>query len=128
MAVKLVVIYPRPKDIEAFETLYNREQAPMTAYTLPGKTMIVATKVLGTPLGAPPFHRIVEIHFPSLEALRGCATSKAWKQILTHALVISSGGKPTVLIAEEETQVFERLRQPWTAISGTGNHQEPPQR
>jgi hypothetical protein len=25
MTVKLVVIYPRPKDIEAFETVYNRD-------------------------------------------------------------------------------------------------------
>jgi hypothetical protein len=25
MAVKLVVIYPRPKDVEAFETVYNRD-------------------------------------------------------------------------------------------------------
>jgi hypothetical protein len=23
MAVKLVVLYPRPKDVEAFETVYN---------------------------------------------------------------------------------------------------------
>ena len=27
MAVKLVVIYPRPKDVEAFETVYNRDHA-----------------------------------------------------------------------------------------------------
>src|ERR1700747_756312 len=29
MTVKLVVIYPRPKDVEAFETVYNREHVPM---------------------------------------------------------------------------------------------------
>ena len=46
MAVKLMAMYPRPKDIEAFERLYNREHAPMTEDILPGKTMIVATKVL----------------------------------------------------------------------------------
>ena len=29
MAVKLVVIYPRPKDVEAFEAVYNRDHVPM---------------------------------------------------------------------------------------------------
>jgi len=31
MAVKLVVIYPRPKDVEAFEAVYNREHVPRTS-------------------------------------------------------------------------------------------------
>jgi uncharacterized protein (TIGR02118 family) len=109
MAVKLVVLYPRPNDIEAFERLYKGVQAPMTADTLLGKTMIVDTKVLGTQRGAPPFHRIIEIHFPSMEALKECVGSKACKQTLTHGDVISSGGPPTVLIAEEETFVFDRI-------------------
>lgn len=109
MAVKLMVMYPRPKDIVAFERLYNRVHAPMTEDILPGKTMIVATKVLGAPRGAPPFHRIVEIHFPSMVALETCAASKGCKQTLAHALAISTGGAPTVLIAEEETQVFDQF-------------------
>jgi hypothetical protein len=29
MTVKLVVIYPRPNDIEGFETIYNRDQVPI---------------------------------------------------------------------------------------------------
>jgi len=29
MSVKLVVIYPRPNDIEAFETLYNRDHVSL---------------------------------------------------------------------------------------------------
>ena len=29
MTVKLVVIYPRPDDIEAFETVYNPDHVPM---------------------------------------------------------------------------------------------------
>jgi uncharacterized protein (TIGR02118 family) len=53
MAVKLVVIYPRPKDIEAFEHVYDNEHVPMAVDKLVGKTKIVATKVLGSPLGTP---------------------------------------------------------------------------
>jgi hypothetical protein len=44
MAVKLVVIYPRPKDVEAFEAVYNREHVPMAVAKLAGKTKIVATQ------------------------------------------------------------------------------------
>src|ERR1700752_1084095 len=49
MAVKLVVIYPRPNDIEAFETVYNRDHVPMAVAKLAGKTKIVATRILGSP-------------------------------------------------------------------------------
>ena len=36
MTVKLVVIYPRPDDIEAFETVYNRDHVPMAVAKLGG--------------------------------------------------------------------------------------------
>ena len=50
MTVKLVVIYPRPGDIEAFETVYNRDHVPMAVAKLAGKTKIVASKIVGSPL------------------------------------------------------------------------------
>jgi len=37
MSVKLAVIYPRPNDIEAFETLYNRDHVPLGFTSLGGK-------------------------------------------------------------------------------------------
>ena len=70
MAVKLVVMYPRPKDIKAFEHVHNNEHVPMAVGKLVGKTKIVATKVLGSPLGTPAFHRIAEVYFPSMQAWR----------------------------------------------------------
>jgi hypothetical protein len=45
MTVKLVVIYPRPNDIEAFETVYNEDNVPMAVGKLAGKTKIVATRI-----------------------------------------------------------------------------------
>jgi uncharacterized protein (TIGR02118 family) len=65
MAVKLVVLYSRPKDVEAFETVYNRDHVPTAVDKLAGKTKIVTTKILGSPQGTPAFHRVAEIHFPS---------------------------------------------------------------
>ncbi len=103
---KFIAIYPRPKDIEAFEKAYQDEHVPMAVEKLSGKTKFVATKVLGSPQGTPPFYRIAEIHFPSMEALQACAASAGAKETLAHAVSISTGGPPIFLVAEEETFTF----------------------
>jgi uncharacterized protein (TIGR02118 family) len=104
--VKLVVIYPRPKDVDAFEKIYQNEHVPLAVAKLGGKTKIVATKILGSPQGVPPFYRVAEVHFPSMKALEACAASDGGKEALAHAVKISTGGPPIFLIAEEETFTF----------------------
>src|SRR6201981_2020373 len=106
MTGKLVVIYPRPKDVEAFETVYNRDHVPMAVAKLAGKTKVVATRVLGSPAGEPPFHRIAEVYFPSMEALEQCAASEGGKETIGNAAWILSGGAHGFLVAEEKTFVF----------------------
>jgi hypothetical protein len=44
--VKLVVVYPRPKDVDHFEKIYQNEHVPLAIAKLGGKTKIVATKIL----------------------------------------------------------------------------------
>jgi len=95
---KLIVMYPHPKNAEQFESLYHNE----TVAKISGKTKIVATKVLDSGW----FHRIAEIHFPSMQILRACAASEGGKQVLANAMSISTGGPPVILIAEEETFTF----------------------
>lgn len=104
--VKFVVIYPRPTDIDAFEKVYQEEHVPMAVEKLEGKTRFVATKVVGSPQGTPPFYRIAEIHFPSMEALERCAASEGAKATLGHAVKISTGGPPIFLVAEEAATSF----------------------
>jgi len=106
MSVKLIVMYPPPKDVQAFENIYKSEYAPLAVEKLAGKTRMVATKVLGSPSGKPAFHRIAEVHFPSMQALEACAASDGGKQTLANAVSISSGGAPVFLVAEEETFEF----------------------
>jgi uncharacterized protein (TIGR02118 family) len=101
--VKLVVIYPRPRDFDVFEKIYQEEHVPLAAARLSGKTKIVATKILGSPQGTPPFYRIAEVHFPSMQALEACAASEGCEEVLAHAVKISSGGPPIFFVAEEET-------------------------
>jgi uncharacterized protein (TIGR02118 family) len=104
--VKLVVIYARPEDVEAFEKVYTNEQVPLAVAKLGGKTKIVATRVLGSPQGVPPFYRIAEVYFPSMQALEACASSEGGKEALAHAVKVSTGGAPIFLVAEEETFAF----------------------
>ena len=109
--VKLVVVYPPPKDIEAFENVYQNQHVPMAVEKLAGKTKIVASKVLSSPQGAAPFYRIAEIYFPSMQDLEACAVSEGGKQTLANAVSISSGGTPIFLIAEEQTFAFDKSAQ-----------------
>src|ERR1700739_602951 len=104
--VKLVVIYPRPKDVDAFEKFYQDEHVPLAVAKLGGKTKMVATKILHSPQGPAPFYRIAEVHFPSMQALEACAASEGGKQTLAHGASISSGGPPIFLVAEEGTSTF----------------------
>ncbi|ORU93468.1 MAG: ethyl tert-butyl ether degradation protein EthD [Cycloclasticus sp. symbiont of Poecilosclerida sp. N] len=105
-AVKLIVAYPTPTDIEAFEKRYVEEHVPMAVEKLGGKTKLVATKILSMADGSDaPYYRVADVHFPSMEALNACAVSQGGQETIAHAIEISSGGPPLFMVAEEE--VFE---------------------
>ena len=105
---KLIVIYPSPRDVKAFERAYTQDHAPMvTPQTFKGIKRFIATKVVGTPDGpTAPFYRIAELHFPSMEILQAAAASAPAQKAVAHAVSISTGGKPVFLVAEEEVKTF----------------------
>jgi hypothetical protein len=82
------------------------QHVPLVVEKLAGKTKIVATRVPGSPSGKAAFHRIAEVHFPSMQALEACAASEGGKETLANAVSISSGGPPVFLIAEQEICEF----------------------
>jgi uncharacterized protein (TIGR02118 family) len=96
------------KDVDVFERVYRNEHVPPAVAGLGAKTKMAATKVLGSPQGLPPFYRIAEVHFPSIETLEACPGSDGGKETLAHAVKISTGGKPIFLVAEEETFTFSQ--------------------
>jgi uncharacterized protein (TIGR02118 family) len=105
---KLVVLYPYPADVEVFEKDYTQEHMPLvSAETMPGMTKFIGTRFIGTADGSPPpFYRMAELHFPSLEALQAAASSTGAQTAVAHAIEISSGGLPHFLVAEDETIEF----------------------
>ena len=107
-AAKLIVIYPKPANLEAFENAYSTGHIPMAApiFEAAGATKAVLTLISGAASGPAPFHRIAEIHFPSMQALNACAASQGGRDALADAARISTGGAPIVLIATEDGGTF----------------------
>lgn len=104
---KIVVLYPPPKDKVAFERAYTQDHVPLVRPGFEGIKKFVASRVVGAPGGgAPAFHRIAELHFPSMEVLNRAASSKTAQEAVAHALQISSGGPPVFLVCEEEVTTF----------------------
>ena len=103
---KLIVMYPIPTDVEAFDRAYLGEHLPLAREKLLGKTHFVITQVLGGPAGPPPFHYIAEIHYPSIEALQESLATPDAQAVAAHAVSISSGGPPVIMIARDEKESF----------------------
>ena len=106
MSIKLVVLYPYPKDQEAFEKAYTSEHMPLVAKSLTRLTKTVYTRVLMSPQGASPYCRIAELHFASLEDLQADFSTPAAQTLGAHAASISTGGIPISLVCDEETISF----------------------
>jgi uncharacterized protein (TIGR02118 family) len=94
--------------VNTFERLYTKDHAPMVSpQNFKGIKKFVASKIAGTADGSPaPFYRIAELHFPSMETLQAAAASPTAQKVVAHAVSISTGGKPVILVAEEDSKNF----------------------
>ena len=102
--IKVMVMYPRPTDIDAFEKAYLEEHVPLASTKIKGVIKFNASKVVGTPDGSTPqFHRIAELYFPSMQALQDSVASPGTQEAVAHAFKISSGGPPVVIVCEQES-------------------------
>jgi uncharacterized protein (TIGR02118 family) len=105
-SVKVVVIYPRPADENAFEREYREVHMPMVEQKLKGMTRFVTAKVLHSPQGNVAAYRLAEVHFSSMADLTQSLESQDGKQVVEHATKMSTGGPPLMLICEEESFVY----------------------
>jgi uncharacterized protein (TIGR02118 family) len=99
---KLIVIYPVPADPVTFERRYHAEHVPMVQGKIPGLRKFLAARVLGTPSGAAPYQRVAELYFDSIESLQAAMASPEGRAAVAHAMEISTGGAPIVLVAEDD--------------------------
>lgn len=86
--VKLVAIYTRPEDVQAFETHYREIHVPLVR-KMPGLKKLEVTRFFGSPKGDPRYYMMAEMYFESKEALFASVSSPegkaAGKDIMTVA-------------------------------------------
>lgn len=97
---KLIVMYPKPTDVEAFEKVYAEEHVPMVREKMP-KATLRAIKIVGAPRGEPPFYRIAEMTFATAEDMQETMASEGGRATGKHAFQISSGGAPVFMFADD---------------------------
>ncbi len=101
-AVKLMVLYPQPTDVEKFERDYKEhlvllhEKANISAddplpYTV--------TKFLPGPDGPATYYQLFTMYYPSAAALQEARSSLG--EVAADAVRISSGGPPVVMVGSE---------------------------
>jgi uncharacterized protein (TIGR02118 family) len=101
MNAHLLVMYPHPRDPQAFDRAYREQHLSYAAPRLVGATGVVSKRLV--PVGErAAYYAISDIAFPSLEALQKCAASQGGKEALAHAASISSGGPPVIVIATDD--------------------------
>jgi uncharacterized protein (TIGR02118 family) len=74
----------------------------MVLEKIPGLRKFVAAQVLGSPAGAAPYQRVAELYFDSMASLQAALASPGGQTTVAHAMEISTGGPPVVLIAEDD--------------------------
>ena len=103
MTVHLLVLYPNPKDVAAFDRAYRDEHLPYAGPRLKGALGVTTKRVVGPAFAPPAYHLMSDVSFSNLDALKACASSAGGREALQHAASISNGGAPTVLVVTEET-------------------------
>jgi len=101
MTAHLFILYPHPKDADAFDRAYREEHLAYAGPRLQaaGATGVITQRVVGPAFAPPPYHLMSDVSFPSLETLKACAGSEGGQEALAHAASISSGGAPVLLVA-----------------------------
>jgi uncharacterized protein (TIGR02118 family) len=97
--VKATVLYGRPTDLEAFERHYAGTHLALAA-RIPHVIKAEVARVVGTPDGStPPYYRIAELWFESMEQLQGGLGSPEGQAAVADLPNFATGGV-TILISE----------------------------
>jgi uncharacterized protein (TIGR02118 family) len=105
--VKLVAMFTKPDDPEAFDRAYFDVHLPLNAKT-PGLRRTEVTRVTGAPRGETPWYLVTEMYYDDAAAMRAAFASpeaaEAAKQLMTFAkglvsmytaVVVDDRGQPS---------------------------------
>ncbi len=66
--VKLVALYRKPADVEAFDRAYFETHIPLVNQ-IPGLQRVEISRMTGAPRGEPDFYLMCEMYFPDKETM-----------------------------------------------------------
>ena len=88
MTVKLIALYRKPDDVDAFLRHYHEVHLPLVRKT-PHLLKAEVGEVTGSPMGEPPYFYVAEMSFPDQarfdEAMRSPENRAAGKDLMSFA-------------------------------------------
>jgi len=118
MSAHLLILYPVPKDVKKFDRAYREEHLPYAGPKLVGATGVTTKRVVGPAFAPPPYHLMSDVTFPSLDALKTCATSEGGKQAMPFGETFWSPGFGSLI---------DRFGVPWMVNVIPSAEWKPPQ-
>ena len=102
-AARLVVLYPHPTDVDAFERDYAEHLKLVHEKTgIPAEQKpYMVVKFAPGPDGPAPYHQMFSLPFPSPQAMEAALASPELQAVAAHATQISTGGPPVILLGVE---------------------------
>jgi uncharacterized protein (TIGR02118 family) len=76
--IKFMITFQRPQNVGIFENAYNDLLALIER--MPDVQRRQVVNVLGSPVGEPPYYRILEVYFESVEQMESSLRSKAGQE------------------------------------------------
>jgi uncharacterized protein (TIGR02118 family) len=99
---KLLVLYKKPKNSEAFDKHYTSVHIPL-AKKIPGlKKYDVSTGAVGTPAGPSGIHLVATLYFDSVDALKAGLASPEGKAAAGDLANFADGGAELYLFDTKE--------------------------
>jgi uncharacterized protein (TIGR02118 family) len=105
MTIKIIVLYPHPKDEAAFEQQYLTKHLPLMRQILGADVPLITYRALAIGTRPTPYHRVAEIHFPDRAHFEAFARSDGSRIGSQSAFEVSTGGPPVTLVCEEQPPV-----------------------
>lgn len=97
--VKVVILYPTPKNKEEFDRRYDTEHLAI-ASQIPNLRKLVVGKVSKVATGSGDYYRLAELHFDDEGTMAAALASEAGQRSRNHANELSTGGTPLRLVVQ----------------------------
>jgi uncharacterized protein (TIGR02118 family) len=97
--VKLIVLYPYPKDTAQFDRDYEAHLKLLDEKSRPDGLPYTVTRIQAAADGSQaPYYRMFVATFPSMEMLQKVMSTPELQEVAADAVRISTGGPPVMMI------------------------------